>query len=299
MMMMLTPLLTCGVFVVGHQGLRLQLARCDELAFGSIYSNPLSDPRSASVSNAAVTPSSPRGQGDKTPIQPPPPADQHPPRGHQEDLDGSQQQLPLVSPPSLNPHSPVGSLGTEMSTPQIISPKNRANSFIKSVSKLVSKPSSIKASGDSEGPPLSHGNSQMNLEDIGEEEGWETPTSSPYKGFNSQHGRGKGASPVRPCGCFGGLLLRVRLADSCASPPPPPGGVMVVGVGCGGAVDVMSVRFSPVVKQGYLWKRSSNVRKDWKRRFFSIRVSPRLPLDGEAKKIRHAYPVLQPLFPVV
>ena len=26
------------------------------------------------------------------------------------------------------------------------------------------------------------------------------------------------------------------------------------------------------VKQGYLWKRSSNVLKDWKRRFFFIRV---------------------------
>lgn len=29
------------------------------------------------------------------------------------------------------------------------------------------------------------------------------------------------------------------------------------------------------VKQGYLWKRSSNVLKDWKRRFFFIRVRPR------------------------
>lgn len=39
---------------------------------------------------------------------------------------------------------------------------------------------------------------------------------------------------------------------------------------------VSSVRFHAAVKQGYLWKRSSNVRKDWKRRFFFIRVSPLL-----------------------
>jgi hypothetical protein len=36
--------------------------------------------------------------------------------------------------------------------------------------------------------------------------------------------------------------------------------------------DTVSVRFQTTVKQGYLWKRSNNLRQDWKRRFFFIRV---------------------------
>jgi hypothetical protein len=60
---------------------------------------------------------------------------------------------------------------------------------------------------------------------------------------------------------------------------------------------VSPVRFLPSTKQGYLWKRSNNIRKDWKRRFFCIKVPPTSTLNPLPHTHTPTHPHTQPMHP--